>query len=203
MNSITLPSSIRDEFTLFPDGSTRTSSRGAARLAGVDEKSLTKLGQKLIEQGFVPRSFFQAGIPLKAIHIIIQHYAFEAGSKCTQKAFNNYYQLNNLPIPHQKFASNKVTRVEDFYRNSWAAKLNGQIEVSTPAGKIDILTSSEVIEVKNLKNWQAALGQVLVYSDYFPSHSRRIILMENPSPEGKRLIENHCRKLNIIVTFAR
>ncbi|WP_013325543.1 hypothetical protein [Gloeothece verrucosa] len=172
MNSITLPSSIRDEFSINPDGSTRTSIRGAARLAGVDhkaltyhftsgEKSLTKLGQKLMEQGFIPRSFFQAGIPLKAIHIIIQHYAFEAGSKCRQKAFNNYYQLNNLPIPHQKFASNKVTRVEDFYRNTWAAKLNGQIEIFTTAGKIDILTSSEVIEVKNLKNWKAAYRKSL------------------------------------------
>ena len=52
--------------------------------------------------------------------------------------------------------------------------LNGQREVNTPCGRIDILTKEQIIEVKEYKGWKAALGQILVYSNFYPEHQRRI-----------------------------
>jgi len=57
-----------------------------------------------------------------------------------------------------------------------AKRLNAQVEVNTPIGKIDLLTSKEVIEVKDIKNWKSAVGQVLMYGNYYPSHQKRIHL---------------------------
>ena len=54
--------------------------------------------------------------------------------------------------------------------------LNGQREVNTPCGRIDILTKEQIIEVKEYKGWKAALGQILVYSNFYPEHQKRIHL---------------------------
>ncbi|MGD1716759.1 hypothetical protein [Dapis sp. BLCC M172] len=45
-----------------------------------------------------------------------------------------------------------------------AAQMYGsRTEVPTPTGKIDILTSSKVIEVKNVRQYKYAIGQVLTH----------------------------------------
>ncbi len=54
--------------------------------------------------------------------------------------------------------------------------LGGLTEVSTPAGRIDLLTDDEIIEVKRIDRWKAALGQILVYSGFYPHHRKRLHL---------------------------
>jgi hypothetical protein len=80
-------------------------------------------------------------------------------------------------------------------------QVGGQAEVITPAGIIDLLTDSEIIEVKQIKSWKAALGQVLVYALYYPSHSKRLHLYGDVSESGLRMIEAHCGKFNVFVTW--
>jgi hypothetical protein len=81
------------------------------------------------------------------------------------------------------------------------SKLGGLIEVSTPVGRIDLLTNTEIIEVKRFSDWKAALGQILVYSAFYPEHQKRIHLFGS-SNELKKLadIEIACLEFNIRVT---
>lgn len=55
-------------------------------------------------------------------------------------------------------------------------KLGGLKEVATPAGRSDLLTDTEIIEIKRVSDWKAALGQILVYSAYYPEQDARIHL---------------------------
>lgn len=82
-----------------------------------------------------------------------------------------------------------------------STKLNGQMEINTLAGRIDILTATEVIEVKSVNQWKAALGQVLVYGDYYPSHSMRIHLFGEIQESYLDMIKRHCEKRSVIVTW--
>lgn len=90
---------------------------------------------------------------------------------------------------------------ESDYCKDLAKSLNGKREVSTIAGNIDILTSKEVIEVKEVKMWKHALGQVLVYGSYYPSHQKRIHLYGETQESYLEMVKSHCNKFNIKVTW--
>lgn len=90
---------------------------------------------------------------------------------------------------------------ENNYRDLLAQELGGDIEFMTPVGRPDIVTLDEVIEVKPAKQWKAALGQVLAYSYYFPDLSRRLHLIGAVSPEYKELVETHCQRFEVSVSW--
>jgi hypothetical protein len=83
------------------------------------------------------------------------------------------------------------------------AKSLGKVnrEVSTLAGKIDILTSKELIEVKSVNSWKCAVGQVLIYSQSYPDRQKRIHLFGETSPDFLSMIRSYCTPLNIEVTW--
>lgn len=108
MSKIILPKEIKAEFKILFDGSSVTSIRGAARLAGVDHSVLSrhfaggdfltsKLAQKLIKHGFDPGDFFE-GIPKIALSIILEYYAFDAGTRCTEQAQLVYRAFASIGI---------------------------------------------------------------------------------------------------------
>lgn len=76
-----------------------------------------------------------------------------------------------------------------------------QREVVTPAGIIDILSVDEIIEVKHWKNWKDAIGQVLVYGLYYPSHAKRIHLFGVAHLSFAEMVEANAEKLDISVTW--
>ncbi|MGD1852693.1 MAG: Rha family transcriptional regulator [Leptolyngbyaceae cyanobacterium] len=92
-------------------------------------------------------------------------------------------------------------RGESSYSNELANKSLGQREVKTLAGNIDVLTCTQIIEVKAVKQWKAALGQVLVYSHYYPSHEKRIHLYGETQESFLEMIKNHCEKFSVVVTW--
>ncbi len=106
MNDMTLNEEIRAEFTVNPDGSTTTTIRGAARLAGISPSSLSegvrktnsKLTQSLINKGIEPDRFFQEGIDEVALANILEYYAFEAGARCTTQAQLVYRAFASIGI---------------------------------------------------------------------------------------------------------
>jgi hypothetical protein len=57
-------------------------------------------------------------------------------------------------------------------------KLNGEIEVPTCYGNIDLLTDDQVIEIKSFKNYKHAMGQVLAYSLECPDKDKCIYLFD-------------------------
>jgi phage regulator Rha-like protein len=96
---------------------------------------------------------------------------------------------------------NRKNRKESSYSNKLATSLNGKREVRTLAGDIDVLTATEIIEVKKVKMWKHALGQVLVYGHYYPSHQKRIHLYGETQESFLTLIKKHCKKFKVIVTW--
>ena len=90
---------------------------------------------------------------------------------------------------------------EHSIRNKIAKSLGGQIEVPCKTGFVDVLTDLEIIEVKKIKSWKAAVGQVLIYALEFDGKTPRIHLFGNSSFEFKAMIVSFCNQLSINVSF--
>jgi hypothetical protein len=77
-------------------------------------------------------------------------------------------------------------------------QLNGEIEVETKFGYIDLLTDTQLIEIKNGVNWKSGIGQLIVYSDLYTNHTKRLHLF---NIENNSDINYICKKNNILVTY--
>ena len=91
-------------------------------------------------------------------------------------------------------------KLEKDIQLSLQASIGGIAEVKTVAGDIDLLTADQIIEVKDVKGWKSALGQIIVYGKYYPSHQKRIHLFGETQTSYLELIRSHCSPLNVIVT---
>ena len=88
-------------------------------------------------------------------------------------------------------------------RDALASLVGGESEVETPAGFIDVLSDTEVIEVKYYKQWKHGLGQVLTYQSYYPCLARRLHLFahvgdvdtENYFALAKNVCDGHAVKV--------
>ncbi len=108
------------------------------------------------------------------------------------------------PVRPQASAPQRTNlKNEAFYRDQLAHQLRGQIEVSTPDGKcrIDILTATELIEVKRADRWRAALGQVMHYGMYFPKHRKRIHLFGPIDPTDLNAARQVCAQSQVQVSY--
>ncbi|MEM7593064.1 MAG: hypothetical protein AAF383_16365 [Cyanobacteria bacterium P01_A01_bin.83] len=100
-------------------------------------------------------------------------------------------------------AKNK-RQTEKVVRDRLASTISGsKMEVVTKSGRIDILTPSEIIEVKQVRRYKHAMGQVTSYSYYYPQHIRRIHLYGKVSSKQRKLIIQECFTTNIAVTFEK
>ena len=77
-------------------------------------------------------------------------------------------------------------------------KLGGIKEYETKYGNIDLLTESEVIEIKIHENWKHGLGQLLVYSNEIKNKKLRLHLFDGKKEED---IINICKVYNINVSW--
>jgi hypothetical protein len=91
--------------------------------------------------------------------------------------------------------------LERHYRDDMLNELEGEAEVQTPAGRIDIMTADEIIEVKEIHQWKAALGQILAYSFYHEGKTCRLHLFGEADGETVRTIDSVCEKYNVRVTY--
>lgn len=109
-------------------------------------------------------------------------------------------------LPHvnrdykQSLANLKPRRVNEALeanvRDRLAEREKGQVEVQCEYGIVDVVTSSEIVEVKRSKNYLHALGQVLGYGESFPEHKKRVHLILEDSEEdllsrAKRICSRH------------
>lgn len=79
--------------------------------------------------------------------------------------------------------------------------IGGKIEVLTPAGKIDLLTAKDLIEIKEAKNWKSALGQVLAYGFYYPSHRKIVYLFGSYHISFKQMVQSIYDQNNVILVW--
>ena len=73
--------------------------------------------------------------------------------------------------------------------------------VITAVGRIDLLTESEVIEIKNIDDWKEVLGKILAYSAFFPTHAKRVHLFGKLDLGKLSLAKSTCFEFDITVTF--
>jgi hypothetical protein len=78
---------------------------------------------------------------------------------------------------------------------------NYKTEVACAAGLVDVVTPKEVIEIKAMRSWKAAIGQILVYRLYFPTKSPRIHLFGDDRNTDVKVIKEVCQTLGVKVTF--
>lgn len=79
----------------------------------------------------------------------------------------------------ENYTFNHVTtfkKIEKDWQVRLLSRMGGETEVSTPVGRIDLLTDRHVIEIKKADDWKAALGQVQAYSQFYPHHTKKICL---------------------------
>lgn len=95
----------------------------------------------------------------------------------------------------------KQDNLEQRVRDRLHRELGGLIEVSTLAGRIDLLTETEIIEIKHLSEWKSAMGQMLAYSGFYPEHQKRIHLFSKKGEIVSATAVTICFELGIAVTF--
>lgn len=110
-----------------------------------------------------------------------------------------YSKVEDKALPKRK--KRVVKHSEAWYVKLLQKELGGQREVPTPAGNIDLLTSEQLIEVKEVNSWKCAVGQVEVYGDYYPSHQKRIHLFGQCHERFLDIVCLHCGKRGILVTW--
>jgi hypothetical protein len=81
-------------------------------------------------------------------------------------------------------------------------ELGGTMEAKTPIGPVDLLTKTEIIEIKKIADWKEALGQVVAKALGFPNHQKRIHLFGTSSTILKK-VTTHCQPLDVLVTFEK
>ena len=77
-------------------------------------------------------------------------------------------------------------------------ELGGDMEVHTNFGYIDLLTETELIEIKVGNNWKHGLGQLLAYRKFYLNHKLRLHLF---GIEEQNDISDWCKEYNVSVTY--
>lgn len=123
----------------------------------------------------------------------------------TLDPFSEAFPLLNSPKVkgsyREKSPKVKNLRKESWYRDKLALTLGGQTEVQTPDGRVDIVTPTEIIEVKTVQRWKHALGQILVYGQYYPFHRKRIHLYGEISKHQLMQVGQQCRGFGVTITL--
>lgn len=109
-------------------------------------------------------------------------------------------QLNGIVVEPEINAP--LAGTEAWYRDKLARELRGKTEVHIDkVGRIDILTKTEIIEVKNTKGWKSAIGQIKSYGQYYPRHKMRVHLFGKMTKSKLATIQKMCDSENIILTW--
>jgi hypothetical protein len=97
---------------------------------------------------------------------------------------------------------NRREGVEFTIQKRMQEELGGKMEAYTPIGRVDLVTATEIIEIKKIEDWKEALGQVIAKAQTFPNHNKRIHLF-GPSSKILKKITAHCQVLDVLVTFEK
>ena len=73
---------------------------------------------------------------------------------------------NNKPLSSNSVECSIHTRLHN--------ELNARHEISCPFGRIDLMTTDTIIEIKNWIDHKKGIGQILGYATFFPSYKKRI-----------------------------
>ncbi len=109
---------------------------------------------------------------------------------------NDKIYLNSLASLEPSETSQKEKQIQEKLKS----ELNAESEIKTPVGYIDLETSDEIIEIKEIKNWKHAVGQILCYGMYI-NKQKCIYLFGDETDDTESIIMETCSKLDIAVVF--
>ncbi|MTJ14777.1 hypothetical protein FJR11_19795 [Anabaena sp. UHCC 0187] len=107
----------------------------------------------------------------------------------------------NLRVRPDSKKRNSYQSVERKIQLHFQKESQAKINVLVPVGYIDVLTSTEIIEIKQASDWKHAVGQVMCYAVYYPSHQKRLHLFGDTHQQFQQLVEESCFTLGIRVTW--
>ena len=87
-------------------------------------------------------------------------------------------------------------------RDRLQSQLGGQVEAYTRYGLIDLLTATELIEIKTVDRWKDAIGHIIAKAHRYPNHAKRLHLFSSEEPILET-IEQVCTPHDIRVTFEK
>jgi len=120
-------------------------------------------------------------------------------------SLNSYIRKNdsskNQSMPNSKTSKESQVAGKLYSKLAeWYDEEKVESQVTIKSGRIDILTPDEIIEVKNVRSWKKAIGQLFVYSKYFPEKHLRIHLFGKSNAIILEKIIKSCHYLKISVT---
>jgi hypothetical protein len=69
-------------------------------------------------------------------------------------------------------------------------ELGGESFVTTPVGCIDILTDTDIIELRHVNEWQEQLGKILACEYYYPFHRKSVLFFGECHPTFSETVKN-------------
>lgn len=144
-------------------------------------------------------TYHKALSELKSLGLLETQSATIISSRNGQLTFVVGTRDGNVQIP-EGYKQSKLQGQEAIVRDRLQQQIGGKTEVATPIGRIDLLTDTELVEVKRAEDWKAAMGQVLAYGAFCPNHVKRLHLFGNDSLYAIQAREI-CESFEIVVTF--
>ena len=188
---------VKFDGLMLPDGSYAIGVPQIAELVGLDKGQASRDIKRLLgDDSSLDKVSSELSNSLVNILTIPE---FEQLLKVFAMNGNEHAQII-LGLPSKAKAKIPSRELEKKIQLRLQASIGGDVEVKTLAGNIDLLTTDQIIEVKGVKSWKSALGQILAYGKYYPSHIKRIHLFGETQTSYLELIRSHCSTLNVIVT---
>jgi hypothetical protein len=101
------------------------------------------------------------------------------------------YELHNLKV-------SKTSQRENEIQLKLKDDLSAEIEIKTKFGYIDLLSKTDIIEIKVANKWKSALGQILSYSDEYPNHKKWLYLFDGVINDDIIIL---CAKFDVSVKY--
>ncbi|NJL42235.1 MAG: hypothetical protein HC856_00180 [Pseudanabaena sp. RU_4_16] len=112
--------------------------------------------------------------------------------------YTSIKHLQNLGLCPDWLEPKPRIGLEKAIRDRLHQELGGQVEAPTKFGPVDLLTATELIEVKEFPDWKTGLGQLLAKSSCYPSHTKRLHLFGRAV--NLKNIQACCAEFDISVT---
>ena len=137
-----------------------------------------------------------SNIHLKEKNFKCEHCEFICNVKSNLKKHSCYIKkVNPISDPDSSQYS-----IEYGIQRRLEQELNGN-KISCPFGRVDLMTSDTIIEIKKWDEHKKAIGQIMGYSVYFPIYKKRIHFFgSKPTTTMEKAIRDVCQKFNIEIT---
>lgn len=123
--------------------------------------------------------------------IKVSHWIEEWKKYSSDNNFMYYQELCNLKPSQCSMKEKKI-------QTKLQKKYDGEIEVKTKSGNIDLLTDKYLIEIKDYQNWKHAVGQLMVYSMYH-TNKKKCMYLFNVENNNTKEIKKICKIYDIVL----